>query len=77
MYNHPFFVRFAVDQQFEQALREAERGRLFSIVNGGGAARAGELLARWLSSRQVSAETSSRQSRTRPIPSSRPQEQCC
>jgi hypothetical protein len=77
MYHHPFFVRFAVDQQFDKALREAERGRLFSIVNGGATRRASELLARWLPSRQAAAEAGSRQSRTRYVPSSKPQEQCC
>jgi hypothetical protein len=77
MYNHPFFVRFAVDQQFDKALRETERGRLLSIVKGGATERASEFLARWLPSRQAAAETGSGQPRPRPVPSSRPQEQCC
>lgn len=77
MYNQPFFVRFAVDQKFDAALREAERSRLLSIDIGEPASRGSEFLSRWLPSKWTSAEVSSRQSRPGPIPSSKPQEQCC
>lgn len=74
---HPFFVRFAVDEQFDKALREAERGHLLSIVRGEARGRGNGFLARWLPSRRASGNADSGQSRPRRTPSSKPQEQCC
>jgi len=74
---HPFFVRFAVDEQFDKALREAERGHLLSIVKGGAKRSTTAFLARWLPARRASGNADSGQSRPRRTPSSRPQEQCC
>jgi hypothetical protein len=77
MYNHPFFVRFSVNQQFDRALREAERGRLLSIIEGRAERRGGGFLARWLPSRRTASGAGSPQYRSRPIPTSKPQQQCC
>ena len=77
MYNHPFFVRFAVDQQFNRALREAERGRLLSRIQSGVEGRGKGFLARWLPPWRAASGAGSPQTRSRPIPTSKPQQQCC
>lgn len=78
MYNHPFFVRLAVDQKFDMALREAERDRLFSTVRGQVEGRGSELLARWSPSKLwASVKAGFAEAPSRLTRSSKPQEQCC
>lgn len=78
MHNQPYFVRFAVNERFDNAWREAERERLLRTVKVDVEGRGRQLLARWSPPKLwASVKADFGEAWSRLTRSSEPQEQCC